>query len=207
MRAVIICGGEPGNYARVRAAIRDDDTIICADYGYAHAKKMGLLPHVVLGDFDSYSHAKIECDNVKVYPPVKNYTDSEIAVNYACEHGADEILLLAATGGRLDHTLGNLYLLKSICEKGIKGSIFDGISTTYFVRGQIQLSGSRGDLLSIVPFEHADDFVTEGLEYVLNHDSLTNVSMGISNVFTEESVSVKIGSGGALVIHTPLEYA
>ena len=87
MRAVILCGGEIAEYDRVRSRIAEDDMIICADSGYRHAKKMGLRPAVVLGDFDSYTRAEVECDNILTYPAKKDYTDSEIAVRYALEHG------------------------------------------------------------------------------------------------------------------------
>ena len=114
MRAVIICGGDIGNYERAAAHTKDNDMIICADSGYAHAKKMHITPDVVLGDFDSYKKDDVICDDIKVYPMKKDFTDSEIAADYAIKNGADEILFLASTGGRLDHTLANIYLLKTI---------------------------------------------------------------------------------------------
>ena len=206
MRAVIICGGEIGSIEHARAEIKDGDMIICADRGYLYAECMGIKPDVVLGDFDSYSREKIHCKNIIEYPPEKDYTDSEIAVKYACEHGAGEILFLASTGGRLDHTLANIYLLRTIEKSGVHGSIFDGTSTTFFVSGKIEICGSSGDLLSIIPFSEAGDITTENLGYPLEHAPLTNASMGISNFFTEEKAAVNIGSGSALVIYTPLKY-
>lgn len=62
MRAVIFCGGEIVDYDRVRARIRQGDMLICADSGYRHAKIMGLRPDIVLGDFDSYEKAVVDCD-------------------------------------------------------------------------------------------------------------------------------------------------
>ena len=133
MRAVIICGGDIGNYERAKACIKPGDMIICADSGYAHAKKMNIRPDVVLGDFDSYKKDDVICDDIKIYPAKKDFTDSEIAADYALKNGADEILLLASTGGRIDHTLANIYLLKTISQRGIFISIFDGESTTYYL--------------------------------------------------------------------------
>ncbi len=203
MRAVIICGGEIESYDNVRAHIKSSDMIICADSGYMHAKNMGVIADIVLGDFDSYEKDKIECDKIKSYPVKKDFTDSEIALEYAAECGVEEVLLLAAVGGRVDHTLGNIYLLKTATEKNMRASIFDGKSTLYYVRDKIHICGKVGDLLSIIPFSKADDITTDGLEYALFHKPLP--STGISNVFIENEVEVEIGFGEAIIVHTPTD--
>lgn len=203
MRAVIICGGEIGNAERARAHIQKDDMIICADSGYKYAGELGVEADAVLGDFDSYKREKILCENVRVYPQKKDYTDSEIAAQYAVERGADTILLLAATGGRLDHSLGNIYLLKTLCEQNVSASIFDGASELRYVNDEASFCGKKGDVLSLIPFAEADDFVTEGLEYALEHEPLP--STGISNVFTENEVRVRVGNGGVIAVYTPGE--
>lgn len=201
MRAVIFCGGEIMDYDRVRARIRQDDMLICADSGYRHAKIMGLRPDVVLGDFDSYEKAAVDCDHVLTYPAKKDYTDSEIAARYALEHGCDDILLLGATGGRLDHTLGNIYLLKAIMEHGAAGELYDGVTAVWLAKGTISVSGSVGDIFSVIPFAEASDLTTQGLAYPLIHQGLAGASTGVSNVFETERVRLDIGEGMALVIH------
>lgn len=205
MRAVIICGGDIGNYERAAACINADDMIICADSGYAHAKKMDIKPDVVLGDFDSYKKDEVICDDIKIYPSKKDFTDSEIAADYALKNGADEILFLASTGGRLDHTLANIYLLKTMAQKGVLASIFDGAATTYYSDDEIVLKGKKGDLLSLIPFSEVADITTWGLEYALSNQPLP--STGISNVFIGDKAKIQIGSGEAIVIYIPKENA
>lgn len=203
MRAVIICGGEIGSAERAKSYIQTDDMIICADSGYKYAVELGVEVDAVLGDFDSCKRETILCENVKVYPQKKDYTDSEIAAQYAVEQGADTILLLAATGGRLDHSLGNIYLLKTLCEQNVAAMIFDGVSEVRYVNSEASFSGKRGDVLSLIPFANSDDFVTEGLEYGLEHEPLP--STGISNVFVENEARVRVGSGGVIAVYTPSE--
>ena len=53
MRAVIISGGAVTDYDYIKAHIENNDMVICADSGYDHAKRMGIVPDVVVGDFDS----------------------------------------------------------------------------------------------------------------------------------------------------------
>lgn len=51
MRAVIIGNGDIKDYQYIKSKINDNDFIICADGGYNHAEKMGIVPDVLIGDF------------------------------------------------------------------------------------------------------------------------------------------------------------
>ncbi len=203
MRAVIICGGDIGSYERAKKHINEADMVICADSGYEHAKKMNITPQAVLGDFDSYNIEKIECENIKKYPIKKDFTDSEIAAKYVLEHGADEILFLAATGGRIDHSLANIYLLKTMAQNNVRAAIFDGVSTLWYCTDKISVKGNVGDLLSVIPFSYVSDITTSGLMYELVNEPLP--STGVSNVFVSCDAGVSIGSGEAIIVHTPSE--
>ena len=205
MRAVIICGGDIGDAGRARNIIKKDDFIICADSGYKYASALEIKPDVVLGDFDSYQKDEVECENVKTYPVKKDFTDSEIAVQYALGQGADEIVLLASTGGRIDHALANIYLLKTISQSGACGMIFDGSSYVWYTEDKLIVKGKKGDLLSVIPFSEADCFTMEGLEYALFKEPLP--STGVSNVFSGDKASICFEKGAAIVVHTPVEFS
>lgn len=205
MRAAIICGGDIGNIECARKLIRDNDMIICADSGYKYISELCVRPDIVLGDFDSYDEKKVIAKKI-TYPVHKDFTDSEIALDYAIEHGAGEVLFLAATGGRIDHTLANIYLLKAAFNKGIKAYMYDGKSMIYYTEDEIELFGQKGDILSLIPFDNAKGITTFGLEYSLSRQDLAGVSTGVSNVFLVKKVGIKIESGSVLVIHTPREY-
>ena len=55
----------------------------------------------------------------------KNYTDTELALRRAMEWAPESILLLGATGTRLDHTLANIHLLRLASEAGSDTAIED----------------------------------------------------------------------------------
>ena len=57
--------------------------------------------------------------------PEKDDSDTQSAVCLAVEKGAREILLLGATGSRLDHMLANIGLLAMGKERGVHISIAD----------------------------------------------------------------------------------
>lgn len=199
MRAIIICGGNVGEY--IKDYVKDTDFVICADSGYDHAEKYGIQPDIIIGDMDSVKSSCIHKNKI-VYPSRKDFTDSELVVQYAMEHGYDEVLLFGMIGTRMDHTLANVSLLKQM--KGIKVVIIDANNEIYYTEDEFTLSGKQGDTISIIPFEgDINDITTEGLEYPLKNQSIkSGTSLGVSNVMTGNKCAVKIGSGKAFIIRS-----
>ncbi|MCF6248650.1 MAG: thiamine diphosphokinase, partial [Desulfobacula sp.] len=138
MKCVIIASGDLDYTEQVIRLIRNAELIICADGGAGHLKKLGILPHVLIGDFDSITLEDklffIE-KQVKVisFPPEKDKTDSALCVDYALEQKVTDITLLGMTGTRLDHTLANIFLLKQICLKNIPARIINTTNQIYMV--------------------------------------------------------------------------
>ncbi len=199
MRAIIICGGNVGEY--IKEYIRKDDFIICADSGYDRAKAFGIEPDIIIGDMDSIKEPP-KSENKIVYPSHKDFTDSELVVKYALEHNYDEIIMFGMIGSRMDHTLSNLMLLKQT--KGTDAVIIDSNNEIYFAENEVILSGKCGDIVSIVPFENdAEGITTEGLEYPLTDGRIKiGTTLGVSNVMTGSSCKINIKRGNALIIRS-----
>lgn len=93
---------------------REDDWI-GVDYGALMLVKHNIRPIAVFGDFDSISDeekAQIErVIEIDYLPAEKNETDLEVALQYAKDLGYQKVIIHGATGGRLDHFLGNLQTL------------------------------------------------------------------------------------------------
>ena len=100
----IISGGEYSPMDDIKAA----EYIIACDRGYSYAKRSGIVPDLLLGDFDSYTGKLPEGAAVERLPREKDDTDTMHAVRRALELGFTRISLYCALGGRLDHTLANL---------------------------------------------------------------------------------------------------
>ena len=198
----ILCGGIIEDVETTSMRADKDAYTICADSGYAYAEKLGLRPDAVLGDFDSFALEKVKEENITVYPMRKDYTDSEIAVMHAIEQGFDEIVLFGALGGRLDHALGNLHLLRYIYQAGATGTIVDGNTQVWYATTGREINGKKGDILSIVPISSGGRFTLRGLEYPLTEEKLP--LSGISNVFTQEKVLVEAHDAEFLIIHITL---
>ena len=126
-RCVIVGGAEIRTYDRVRQYFRPDDFFIYCDCGLRHQKALGAEPDLIVGDFDS--HEKPETDRETIVLPVKkDDTDTVFAAKEAMRRGFDDFLLVGVSGGRLDHTLVNIYLLVMLREQGKQALLVDDYS-------------------------------------------------------------------------------
>ena len=199
MRAVIIGNGTIRSYERIKEYIRKDDFIICADGGINHAEKLGIRPDILIGDFDSSDPELLFNDVGRIeYPSRKDFTDGELCVKYAVEHGYDEVLLLAMTGTRADHTLNNMLML-SQCRRGMA---IDEYNEIYYLKNKIIRENKKGMTLSIIPVNgNITGITTKGLEYPLNNEALYfGESRGNSNVIISDYCEITVSGGQALVI-------
>lgn len=197
MRGVIICGGNVGEY--IKDYILPDDFVICADSGYDRAKEFGITPSIVLGDMDSTKYGDIPEEKI-IYPVRKDFTDSELAVNFAVEKGFSKILLFGMTGTRMDHTLANISLLSRLKN----AVIIDNNNEIYYLDGEISLKGKKGDIISIIPFMgDVLGVTTQGLDYPLENSAVKyGTSLGVSNVMVEDTCHIKIEKGAAFIIRS-----
>ena len=124
-RCVIVGAGPIENYIRTREYLKEDDFFIFCDGGLRHRAGLGVGPDLIIGDFDSFSEAEARADGAPmvVLPREKDDTDTVAAAKEGLSRGFKEFLLIGAIGGRLDHTLGNVYLLEFLAEAGARGEI------------------------------------------------------------------------------------
>jgi thiamine pyrophosphokinase len=212
MRAIIIAAGEAEKGSGWERWVRAGDWIIGADGGAARALDWGLTPQVVIGDMDSLPGALRDDLEARgsafiEHPRAKDETDLELALTYAVQQGAEEIVVLGALGGRLDHTLANLLLLALPSLEGTMVRIVDGAGEVLLVgsRKVLTLRGSPGDLVSLLPIGgDAFGVTTTGLAWALQNDRLRfGFSRGVSNEMTAREARVEVEQGLLLVVHGP----
>ena len=132
-RAVIVAGG----FCDTEALCADPDMrdllrdayVIAADSGLTAAERMGLVPDLIVGDFDSYTGELPEgpgAPEIVRVPAEKDVTDTVLACEIAMERGYRRLTILGGTGGRADHSLSNILYLYSLKERGIDASLTDG---------------------------------------------------------------------------------
>lgn len=206
MRVIIFANGNLPNPEKARTLIRPDDFILCADGGTRHALALGLTPNLIIGDMDSlpenFSPSTFNGEFV-LFPKDKNETDLELAINHALTLNADQILILAALGGRMDQTLANIALLgnSSLVTRHLR--ITDGVEELFFCNDQAQIEGRSGDIVSLIPWQgEVTGVFTENLRWHLHHETLyPEKTRGISNEMTADVATVSIKSGLLLITH------
>ena len=211
MRAIIIAGGQTEDQGWQRW-VQESDWIIGADGGAARALAWGLLPDLVIGDMDSLPDTARSilmaegCCFVE-HPRAKDETDLELALVHAVQEGAQEIVVLGALGGRLDHSLANLLLLALPSLAGVSVRIAEGDQQALLARSgeTIELEGAPGDLVSLVPLGgDACGVTTRGLAWALEEDTLRfGSSRGVSNEMTSGKAGIQVNEGLLLVVHGP----
>jgi thiamine pyrophosphokinase len=216
-RVVIFVNGNLSDLSRAKKIINKQDYLIAADGGVKHILKLGLIPHVVIGDFDStplplQKKLKKMCKGLInqtptliKYPTKKDKTDFELAIDYCLEKKFQEIIIFGILGDRIDHLLANIFLLTKIQteNKSIKIKIIEGNKEIYILNKKVIINGHIGDELSIIPLDNKLEGATaDGLYYRLIDDTLSfGSTRGISNVFIKTSVTIIVNNGIALVVH------
>jgi thiamine pyrophosphokinase len=202
---VIVSGGEPPD-PRAALAAPLGAPVIAADRGLEHALALGLEVSLAVGDFDSASPEAVtaaEGAGVRIerHPHAKDATDLELAIDAAAALDPARILVLAGTGGRLDHELSLLLLLGSDRYREIEIDAVVGSARVHTVRGSRTLQGTPGEVVSLLPLGRADGVTTEGLAYPLTGESLdVGSSRGVSNVFESEIARVSVERGVLLAV-------
>jgi len=207
MNCVIFCGGSITDYEYIKKYTAQADLVISADSGARHCRMLGIIPDIMVGDFDSvdrsdYDFLKNAGTEVICYPPEKDMTDSELAVEIAVRKGCNRIILLGATGSRLDHSVSNIFLLKKLLDSNIDGLIADDRNEVRLIRDNITLKKESGVFVTLLPVGgDAAGVTTRGLYYPLENAVLPiGSSRGVSNQFSEYEAYVEVKSGCLLVI-------
>lgn len=183
------------------------DLVIAADGGSRYLNAAGLVPNVLLGDFDSLPEPILrelrQNGNVEIvaFKPEKDYTDMELAIDLALERGATDIAILGACGTRLDHTVSNILLLYKILKNGAKGHIEDGSNRICLIDSGITLNKKDGWKVSLIPLPPCVKGVTTtGLTYPLTDETLFfGTGRGISNEFCADEATVSVKEGLLLI--------
>ena len=201
-KACVFCNGQLKNPMNVKQIANDCDLLIAADGGAKYFFDIGLTPQVIIGDMDSIDSDmwknRSDIEHIR-YPADKDKSDAELAVEYALEHGYEQIILVSATGGRLDHTLGNIVLVASYPGRV---AIFDGISTLVAVdkSEKCVLHGRIGAIVSLMPYSTGSLKVrTNGLKYPLQDERLISTTHGLSNELSQTETCVCVSNGVLLV--------
>ena len=114
--------------------IKKADYVIAADSASLWLINHGIKPNLAIGDFDSlsandFNFIKKRIHHIKIFPPVKNYTDMHLAVKEVLKIKPDKVIIIGGTGSRLDHFLANVILLDLFLKEKIPAKSLAGASS------------------------------------------------------------------------------
>ena len=157
----------------------------------------------VVGDFDSLKYIP-DKERVVLLNEEKNFTDGERAVLYAKECGESEVVIYGAFGGKTEHILGNIALLKIAKNLGLKAKLKSETRFTELLGvGEYGFSVKEKSKVSLVPYGGNCSFgKSKGLYYPLDGLTITPAdTRGISNVAEDSTITVNIVAGETLIFY------
>jgi len=215
-RILIVTGGTISKeFAKEYLKDQIFDVVIAVDSGLAYVEELNIPVHYIVGDFDSvspdllqkYENKVVESSIViKKFNPIKDATDTQMAIELALELNAEEIVILGATGTRIDHMLANIHLLYLPLNKNIKAIILDEYNKIYLVNQNTTIYKNQlyGPYISLQPFTEVVTEVTlQGFKYPLMKRTMhIGDSLGVSNEVTSAQAKITIQSGILIVIES-----
>ncbi len=202
--ALILAAAPETDYGYIKEFLGENPgaMIVCADGGLKHARALGLHPDLMVTDCDSMSDT--EGGEILRLTPEKDETDTEMCVRELIKRGCYQAVLCCALGGRLDHTLANIYLLEEMDSLGGSLTLLDSRNKVILHKGGRQEFKSEGKYryFSVVALDRELKGVTiENAKYPLKDVVVRRDRMlTISNEAAAPEFSVEIREGRALVI-------
>lgn len=189
----------------------DFDLFIGVDRGSLFLIEQGICPDLAVGDFDSVSEEELalicsQSKEVLQAQPEKDDTDLELAVKAVFARSPQaQVTIFGAFGGRLDHTLANIFLpsnpeitpyMQQIRLCNAQNEL------RYCPQGRHEVKPVAG--MNYLAFMPADDgrLTIEGAKYPLNESNYFFKKVYASNEFIDEPVFLECQSGYVIVIYS-----
>jgi thiamine pyrophosphokinase len=203
-RALILANGKPPSKRLFHRYVASADWFVCADGGANTAARFGFTPDLIIGDLDS-----VEKETLAIFSKVavkklrdQNSTDLEKALTAVTRKKYKEIVVLGATGGRLDHAIGNLSALAKFSRK-THITFIDNTGRFVSIGRSETIDIPVGTTVSLLPLSRCSGIVTKGLKWNLKNESLElGVREATSNIVVSSPVNINLKKGTLIVFIT-----
>ena len=197
-KCLIFCAA---GFDGMAAPIGKDDYLLAADGGLRHLEKLNLVPHGIIGDFDSLGYVPT---GAEVFPVEKDDTDAMLAARKGLELGYREFLFYGSLDGkRLDHTVSNFQTLQFLADRGATGYLVGQDYLVTVIREEtLEFPAQAQGILSLFCLgPDAEGVTLENLHYPLLNGRLTSgFPLGVSNHFTGKPARVTVEKGSLLAL-------
>ena len=212
-KIVIVTGGKLEEEYALSVLKKDESGyVIGVDHGVEFLYEHNIMPSYIVGDFDSASKEVADYYRnettvpIREFNPVKDASDTEIAIRLAMTLGGKEIVILGATGGRIDHLWANVQSLSIPFRAGVDARILDSQNSIRLIGGRTVLKKEEtyGPIFSVFPLgKEVFGFSINGAKYPLKNHILTPYdSLCVSNQIEDEEVVIDFNSGIVILMET-----
>lgn len=186
--------------------LRPGDFVVACDAGYRNAAALGVVPDLIIGDFDS-APRPAATEHTIVLPHVKDDTDTHYAARWLARRGCARVTMLGALGGaRLEHTFANVGTGLFLARQGIETVLADARTELHYLLPGRPLTLERADWTYLSVFPLAGPLTgldIEGAFYPLRNAALTpDYPLGVSNEFAAPAATLRCTGGSGLVALT-----
>jgi len=188
-----------GTFYGLRERPAAGDFVIAADAGYRTCRQVGIVPDLLLGDFDSMDQPA-DFANVERSPVEKDDTDTMLAVRTGLARGCTEFYIYGGTGDkRLDHTLANLQTLLFLRRRGARGWLYGDDFVWTVIENEsltVEKTVEWGLFSAFCLGDRAESVDEVGFQYPLSGAVLTpEFPVGVSNHIMESTASITVRRG------------
>lgn len=191
-----------GTMTALRERPAAGDYVIAADGGWLACRKAGIVPDLLLGDFDSLAEVP-DFPHVERVPVEKDDTDMMLAAKRGLALGHRQFHLYGGLGGsRTDHTMANFQTLVYLARRGAEGWLYGhNEAFTAIDARRITFPAREKGVLSVFCMgADACGVSIRGAQYEVESAVLTaDFPLGVSNHFVGKEITVSVERGSLLL--------
>jgi thiamine pyrophosphokinase len=206
MSTVILANGRFPSHSMPLAELKSAEQIICCDGSVESLLNFGMEPNAIVGDLDSVSEEiKTRYKDRLFFNPDQNSNDLTKTVNWCKERNYIDIVILAGTGKRDDHTIGNIGLLTSYRRLGVNVKMLTDYGIFIPILQSTFFESFKGQQVSIFSFNNKTLVTSRNLKYPINNTSFPEPWMGTLNESLGSWFELKFEPGALVVFlsHKP----
>jgi thiamine pyrophosphokinase len=201
---LLLLGGEGPSRDLLEPILPAITFSVAADSGFDLARRLNIVPDLLVGDFDSLEPSPELRDfpeqRMRRYPSDKDETDAELGLQALWDRGFQRVVVAGGGGGRMDHLLG----LVALFERDKAPTLwYTSKEIIQIVEGNQIISDCRGQTVSFFPLGgDVSGMSSKGLKWPLDGLEWRRGDMGVSNLICEDRCEVSLKKGRLLMVRT-----
>jgi len=198
---VIVANGKYPTHPIPVELLKNANYIIACDGGVNNLAINGIIPDCIIGDLDSISEInkeKFKSKTIEISDQSEN--DLRKAINYCVENKIQDISIIAATGKREDHTIGNIFTLMKYSNTNIK--IYSDTGMFSCISDDNRIKSFKGQNISIFSSDKSIKIESKGLKYNFNKNNINSLFYGTLNESIKEYFDINISHGSVIIFQT-----